>query len=244
MPNVSKVKAAPPQRSGSNSQAMVEAWLDKCRELGGKTGSAEGLKANAKLAWWEDMAERAKRDEIRVDNLPDGYAAYQQAREKANPNRRLSRRAKKAGGTDAGERMSEGKRVITVCQLPNIDGLKAFSTAVRVATNIRDVKGDTTTLVYKLLNFQFSKPDQQLKADEMEHYLHAGTKPKPKKTLADEAAVVQKAVDRLIAKWGAKSHLRAAYTSLGALIEAEGGTTAQQERAARDAARASKRKKK
>lgn len=234
------------QAKGSNSAAMKQAWFDKCTEFGTK----EGLGKATKMAWWDDLAERAHRKEIDVEDVEKGYGFYHKARQAANPDKRASRGV--ATGVDEPNRISEAKRLVSVVQLPNIKGLGQYSLACRVVRDSKDVKGATDALVYKLMVRQFAQPETPMSKDDMEHYLSSTGKQRHKKTLADECETPRRQIERIAKKHGWKAHLRSAFNSLGELIENEGGTTREQERKARDLAarakeqerRANKKKKK
>ena len=227
-------KPTPVTQAKSNAKAVLDAWHDKCREF----GAAEGRGGAMKMAWWDDLAERAHqhRDDkmLTPDDIAAGYAIYHEARTAANPALRASRVKDGATGSDAAQRIAEAKRLVSVIQLPQLKGLTLYKQACRVVRDSKDAAGSTDQLVYKLMVAQFGQPALPMSVDDMKHHLTASGKTKASRTRADWWAMVRSQIESTAKNHGGHTpHTRAAYQSIASQIEEWGGTTKEKERRAK-----------
>jgi hypothetical protein len=225
-------------KTKSNSQAVLDDWYDKCRELGGQ----EGKKSLVKLDWWDDLAERAYRNKgvFGPDDVDRGAELYQLARNKANPYDRASRSGEGATGSDLPNRKSEAKRLLSVVSSTKYDGLKVYNQIKRLVRTDATLTGATDSLIYRLLVEQY-RHDVPLTDAAMREHLVKGGADKTKKTRADRWAVHRDGMERTAKNHGGWSpHLRAAHQSVCTQIEEWGGTTKDRERTDRENARIAK----
>lgn len=221
-------------KAGDNSKALLQAAIDKAREFGELAGAGDG----SKVALYLDLGERSHNNEIDKTAGEPIYDAFFEARQKR------AGMARAGKGKDRGVRISEIKRIIIMCGLPNINGPKVLDTAVRIIRDNPQIKGEVDDKLLKIARVQCSSPDKPLTAEEIKHYLQPPEK--EDKAEADRLGPVANAINKIAKDVGWDGHKRAAFASINARIEQLGGTSKQKrekDRAAKKKAGANGKKK-
>lgn len=216
---------------GSNSAAMKQAWIDKCKELGERVGGG----AAAQLQWFEDMVERSNRGDINPDDAADGFAAWREAVDaKAGP-----ARAKTLTKATREKSISEAKTMITWGMLPDANAPRVFATTIRVINETASLRGEVDEKILKIARAQIKSPDSPLTAAEIKAKL-LETLQRPDKVEVQVLDGIRKQLNKVGEKFSFSGHVRSAISSITARIDQLGGTTAENRAAAKAAKAAEK----
>jgi hypothetical protein len=210
--------ASLPPKKGSNSAAMKKAWLDKCKELGERTGGGQA----AQLEWFEDMVERASRGDIDPGDAQEGFISWRDAVDtKAGP-----ARAKTLTKATREKSISEARTMITWGMLPNAAAPRVFGTAMRVIGGTNSLRGEVDEKLLKVARVQIKNPDSPLTEAEIKHLLNQ------QQEVADPTEVqeldkVRKRLNKIGEDFSFSAHTRSAVNAVTARIEQLGGTPAE-----------------
>lgn len=223
---------APALVKGANSKAALKAWLDKCKELGERSGSGTA----SELEWKEDMVERAFRGEIDPDDAAEGFTTWREARDaKLGP-----AKSKALTKSSRDKLISEAKTILTWGMLPNANAPRVFGTVIRVVNATASLRGEIDEKLLKVARTQIKAPDSPLTEAEIKHLL-TQQQEKADPTEVGELDKVRKALNKIGETFNFNAHTRAALTSITARIDQLGGTTAEK-RAAEKARKAAEKK--
>jgi len=220
---------------GGNLQAVRQAWLDKCNELGKRKGGGNA----AELEWFEDMVERATRSEITPDDAQEGYNAW---RSGVDASQGFKAKVQKKSTKE--KAVSETKVMIAWGSLPNASANRVFGTVQRVVNSTASLRGEMAEHLLKVARQQIKKPDAPFTEAEIKQLLTMDPE-KAEKVEVEELAVERKRLQKIGEKYTFSNHLRSAINSISERIDQLGGTKAEKAaaaKAAKAAARVAQRK--
>ena len=225
-PTAPAVTGATQGAPGSNRQAFVDAWVDASRTF----GEQEGAGSVSKLAWYQDIVQRAYRDELSPDDAPKGVASYTEAKRKraAMLGKRVSEGAKAIG-----VRESEARKMIRLGGLAQFrakdnGGLGVFNKALKIIGDDPDLKGEATKMILKVATEQLRNPDEPMDDDHIRQTLRP--KQEADKGEGEYLYSANKQIELAAKASSWDAHKRAASTSIKARLEQIGFKTAQDRR--------------
>jgi hypothetical protein len=239
--------AAAAQTPQSNSEAMAEAFFDRCREWGEKAGAGDTSKVGmildvARSAWDENSP-------VCPGLGPTGYATRAYDAHRNAKMAKAGEMGKRFGGDDKSraQRVSEINKYLKVGALPlirdtDMGGYGVLKRTVKLIKDREDIKGEVEDLLSKVATAQLQSPAVPLPDDRIIEVMTGSAKTKLE--LSDEEAeaarwanvIVQ--IDAIRAKFTNEpgnsvvrakddSNIAQARDAIGNRIHALGGTRAQ-----------------
>ena len=221
----------------SNSEAMAEAFFDRCREWGEKAGAGDTSKVGmildvARSAWDENSP-------VGPGLGPTGYAAraydaHRSAKLAKNPRAKVGNDDKSRA-----QRVSEINKYLKVGALPlirdtDMGGYGVLKRAEKLIVSREDIKGEVEDLLSKVATAQLKSPQVPLPDDRIVEVLTGSDKPKVE--LSDEEAEAARwanvlvQIDSIRGKYTAGRNdpdITTARDGIAARVHTLGGTRAQ-----------------